>query len=804
VPRLVFFVGAWLAGASLISLLHAHARAGGAVVPGALLAVGLVAALLAVGYLMHDARASAAAPTADTGSTVLAAFAIGVGAVAVGHGAWQADRTCLAALGDPAQSLLVRLDGDAAPGAWVRGVARADARGLHEGDDDRETRHARAACRVPVAVSVREGDAVAGAWVQVHATRLTTGQLLRLDEARVVPTGSVDWLQGWRARTGRTIDTLFAERAPLVRALLVADQQGIDVAVRDRFATAGLVHVLSISGLHVAIIAGALRTLGAALRLRRATADLIALLGVGGYVTLLGLPPPAVRAATMLAVLMLSSRLGRPVHPWTALALGVVVPTFDPRVVASLGWQLSASGMAALVGARGLMRRWRAWPLVRPASATGSAAGRLAWRLRLSGPRLSGWRLVVVQELAVGTIASIVSAPLVAWAFGRVSLVAPLANLVAAPVVTLLQPTLFLALVLAPAPAVARWVADASVWPLLLLDRIALVASEVPFAALEVAPGVVTSLCMGVLVGALVVATARRRIGPPLLVGAAAVVVAIWAPVLDPGPGQLELHMLDVGQGDALALRTPRGRWVLVDAGRTWTGGDAGRRAVVPYVRRRGGEVALFVLSHPDADHVGGAPSVLDALRPARWWDPGFVHTSDVYREALAVARRHAIPWRRAQAGDSVRIDGVLLRVLGPDSSWTAAQSSANDASAVLLVQHGRVRFLLTGDAEAAQEAWLVERWGAALEATVLKVGHHGSRTSSTPAFLDAVRPQVALISVGAGNRYGHPAPPVVEALGERGVELLRTDRDGAVVLRTDGRSLTLETQHARWTRPVP
>jgi competence protein ComEC len=424
--------------------------------------------------------------------------------------------------------------------------------------------------------------------------------------------------------------------------------------------------------------------------------------------------------------------------------------------------------------------------------------------LRLVGPQLEGWRLVVVQELLVGTVASMVTAPLVAWVFGRVSLVAPLANLVASPVVAVLQPTLFLALLLAPLRGLAHWVADAAAAPLLLLDRIATAASHVPYAALEVAPGLLTACCMGVLAGALVVATARRRVLPPLLVGAAAMVVAVWAPVLQRGPGQLEVHVVDVGQGDALALRTPRGRWVLVDAGRIWKGGDAGRRTVVPYVRRRGGDVALFVLSHPDADHVGGAPSVLDALRPARWWDPGFVHSSDVYRAALEVAHRHGIPWRRAQTGDSLLLDGVVVRVLGPDSSWVASGTSANDASTILMVQHGRLRILLTGDAEAAQERWLVDRWGDALSATVLKVGHHGSRTSSTRALLDAVRPAVALVSVGAGNRYGHPAPEVLDALTGRGIEVLRTDRDGDVVLRSDGRTLSLETRFDRWTRPIP
>lgn len=214
--------------------------------------------------------------------------------------------------------------------------------------------------------------------------------------------------------------------------------------------------------------------------------------------------------------------------------------------------------------------------------------------------------------------------------------------------------------------------------------------------------------------------------------------------------------------------------------------------------------MALFVLSHPDADHVGGAPSVLDALRPSLWWDPGFVHGSGVYRDALAVAERRGVTWQRVVAGDSLELDGVLLRVLGPDSAWMAGEDNPNDASVILMVEHGAVRMLMTGDAEVAQEAWLVERYGASLNATILKVGHHGSRTSSTEALLDAVQPQIALISVGAGNTYGHPSPSVMDALRARGVDILRTDRDGAIVVRSDGRVLHLETRHTQWTHVVP
>ena len=262
--------------------------------------------------------------------------------------------------------------------------------------------------------------------------------------------------------------------------------------------------------------------------------------------------------------------------------------------------------------------------------------------------------------------------------------------------------------------------------------------------------------------------------------------------------------MIDVGQGDALALRTPRGRWILFDAGRVWKGGDAGRSSVIPYVRRRGGQVEAFVLSHPHDDHVGGAASVLDALRPRRYLDAAYAGGSDAYRASLTVAARRGIAWQRVDPGDTLIVDDVTLHILAPDSAWTAGLDDANDASAVVLAAYGRTRFLLTGDAETREEAWLVAAANADLRADVLKVSHHGSRTSSSPAFLAAVRPRVALISVGAGNRYGHPGARVLEDLAATGAIVLRTDRSGSVVVRSDGRSLFLDVEGESWPLSMP
>jgi beta-lactamase superfamily II metal-dependent hydrolase len=155
--------------------------------------------------------------------------------------------------------------------------------------------------------------------------------------------------------------------------------------------------------------------------------------------------------------------------------------------------------------------------------------------------------------------------------------------------------------------------------------------------------------------------------------------------------------------------------------------------------------------------------------------------------------------WRRVHPGDSFRLDGVSVSFLAPDSAWTVGLKDPNLASTIVLVEYGSVRFLLVGDAEQAEEDWLVQRFGATLHADVLKVGHHGSSTSSSDAFLRAVHPALATISVGAGNKYGHPNEDVLHALTRVGAEILRTDLLGTITIRTDGQRIEVQTRNDRW-----
>jgi competence protein ComEC len=190
---------------------------------------------------------------------------------------------------------------------------------------------------------------------------------------------------------------------------------------------------------------------------------------------------------------------------------------------------------------------------------------------------------------------------------------------------------------------------------------------------------------------------------------------------------------------------------------------------------------------------------VLRSLHPDAYWDGAFAGTSEPYRASLEAAREERVHWERVHPGDTLRVDGVLLRVLAPDSAWMSTLDDPNEASVVIAAQYGTVRFLLMGDAERGEERWLLEHERPLLEADILKVGHHGSRTSSGNEFLDAVRPELALISVGAGNSYGHPDASVVRALGQHGAVVLRTDLVGSVVVRTDGRVIEVEEGGDRW-----
>jgi len=355
-----------------------------------------------------------------------------------------------------------------------------------------------------------------------------------------------------------------------------------------------------------------------------------------------------------------------------------------------------------------------------------------------------------------------------------------LANLAAIPLAGLAVPGLMVALLLS-----SSWLAAGAGLCLALLDLVAKAAAALPGGHFIMIAGPrAAALWLGVLALAWWLWNSPRRhwtIAARLAFVAA--LSTLWASF-----GALRrlsdcscltVSFLDVGQGDAVALRSPAGRWLLIDGGPRGPQGDAGRRVVVPFLRSHGAsQLAGVVATHAHLDHFGGLPAVLDAFDPAFVLEPGEPVPDAGYLGFLAAVEGDGAAWHAARRGDRLELDGVTIEVLSPDSAWAVSQTDINEESVVLLVTYGATRLLLAGDAGIPTEAHLAGRVG---HVTLLKVGHHGSRGATSDRWLDELRPAEAVISVGAKNRYGHPAPETLARLRAHGVTVLRTDERGTI-----------------------
>jgi competence protein ComEC len=281
-------------------------------------------------------------------------------------------------------------------------------------------------------------------------------------------------------------------------------------------------------------------------------------------------------------------------------------------------------------------------------------------------------------------------------------------------------------------------------------------------------------------------------------VGVVTAIVISSAPFTSGGPptGEARLTMLDVGQGDGLVLQAPNGQTLLVDSGGLGAAFDIGGRIVTPALWALGvRRLDWLLFTHPDADHIGGALSVATDLRPREIWEGVPVPKNAERAQFEAAARSRGVAWRQLLAGDRLVLGAVVIDVLHPPRPDWERQKSRNDDSVVLRVQFGDVAIILTGDAGAEFESQFVPD-PPLPPLRLLKVGHHGSRSSSSARFIDTLRPQAALISVGRSNLFGHPAPDVLARLNAHGTRIFRTDRDGAISVTTDGRTVRIET----WT----
>ncbi len=570
-----------------------------------------------------------------------------------------------------------------------------------------------------------------------------------------------------RARADAALEALFPNDIEMVEALVLGRREYVDPVVRDRYARSGLSHLLAISGMHVGLLAGASLLLGTAARLPRRRAVLLTLATTWGYLVVIGAAPSALRAGLMISLALTATLLQRPAAAAPIIATAALLLLWlQPLVILDPGFQLSFMGVLGIL----LLRA----PLL--TIAPDRLLGRSPFRS-------------TVEAFAVGVAASVVTAPIVAHHFGIVAPVSILSGVPAVPLMSLALIGAIVALALLPlAPAVAHLAADGAALALRLLDSLASFSASLPYASAPVPPPPWWSWIAAATAAALVAQAAGRLRRPYRLLsmgGAALAILMLWPLAVRASSAGIEVHFVDVGQGDATAIRTPGRRWVLVDAGPASASYDAGQERVLPFLAAHAARrLEALVLTHPDLDHIGGAGALLRSLEVATVFEPGAAVGRDPYLQLLAGITETGSTWRAARSGRSMTIDGVRFDFLWPDPETVDPAEDANQISAVVRVVFGDFSLLLTGDVGVEVERTLVERHGAALRADVLKLGHHGSSTSTAEEFLDAVRPGLAVVSAGRRNRYGHPAPEVMARVAERQIPVARTDAQGTISVK--------------------
>lgn len=545
----------------------------------------------------------------------------------------------------------------------------------------------------------------------------------------------------WAARVRRWAKDAVAQALPpasaaLLHGLLLGARGDLPGEIDEAFRRAGVYHVLAVSGFNVALLASAVFAL---LKLARAgprISPIVAIVLVVGFALVVG-PEPSVARATIMAVLVLVALvIDREASVTNSLALAaLIILAARPGDLRDPGFQLSFAATAGILAA----------PLPRSRV-------------------LAAFGVTLAAQLAV--------LPVMLAHFNQLSTIAPLANLAVTPLAGAATVLGLLAVAVSAVTATGGQILFDAVWPLLLALRGAVaLAAAMPGALVHLpaphAAAITAHVAgLGLALGWWHLRGDRPRAGRVAGVAAAALLAAgalgeAW-PLLRPASGRLRVTILDVGQGDAIVVEAPDGRALLVDAG---PGGpdrlDAGARVVAPYLWNRGHlRLAAAVTTDQDVDHAGGMASIT---------------------RLFAIGET----WRAADFQDGPRLLGGVQVSALPGS----IDDTSNDGTLVLRLDFGHAVCLLASDAGRARERDLLAA-GVPLSATVLKVAHHGSRQSTSEDFLAAVAPAVAVVSAGARNPYGHPHPDTLDRLRRAGAHTYRTDRDGAIILETDGRTL--------------
>ena len=586
-----------------------------------------------------------------------------------------------------------------------------------------------------------------------------------------------------RLALDRSLQRVLPEPAASLGAGIAFGRDGnLSMDRKEDYNASGLRHLVAVSGSNISMVAAMTIALAVPL-VGRKRAWIPAALTIALYLLVAGFAPSVLRAGIMAGVLLLGGAIGRPQSGLPALAGALIVMTaLDPRDALEPGFQLSMAATAGLL----TLAPWIAHWLER-------------WSARHTFTSVPTW---VCEVTALSLAASLATAPIMWFHFGELSLVGPFANVIVQPVLLV---AFWLSVFTAAAGLVSNsagwWLSLAAYYPLAYIDTVASVAASLPFATLSLgSAGRATTVALFlplVFLGGLAYRFVPRSLPPSVRIerrrksarrilasatlGAFALAVIPISMLPARNAGELRIDFLDIGQGDAILITAPTGEQMLIDGGPS---GIELARQLSDVMAHWDRTIDVVVLTHPQEDHMGGLPELLDRFGVARQVIGGRVNDTATFRTLQGRVRTP----QATVAGDTITLGELTFDVLWPPAGYSG--EDLNDASVVMRLRYGDVTLLLTGDIQAEAQASLVAQ--ESVSATLLKVPHHGSRTSD-PDFLASVAPSIAAIQAGRDNRFGHPHKETLAALA--GARILRTDVHGRITIRTDGSTIRLSTE---------
>lgn len=601
-----------------------------------------------------------------------------------------------------------------------------------------------------------------------------------LDRQRIALQGEFERTPELRKRRGKIHDRLrevveerivrrFDEQSALAGALLTGNREAISPETASSFSRAGLSHVMAVSGLHVGFLVAPIWFMTTFLQgLGRVRWIGLGVLSVvlPLYALLAEFSPSVCRASLMAWLLFCSRMISREVDPLNVMgASALLLLLIDPAQLQDPGFQMSYTAVSLI------LLLFPVFNSLMPKKQRRTLHGR------------------VYALLSVSVIAQAGLFPILGYYFGEFSLIGPLANLLTVPLLSLVIPASLVILSIpdrfeSAVPFLNRINLTALGWTSEVAESLgslewSWIPVRVQFSSVFPAWTILTAWA----------AFASRPVARYRVTLLAAVWLACIALHLTfrMSAGELVVTVLDVGQGDAIHIRTPQGRHILVDTGRWTPFGDSAEGVLIPYFRHLGVDrLDAVILTHPHSDHIGGVPTLLREMEIAVIFHCGTPHDSNIYRRYTEMASERDIARHSVTAGDRIDLDpAIRIFVLGPEEDLPITEP--NNRSVVFKLVYGQTHLLFTGDAERLQEWRLTERYGDFLASDFLKAGHHGSRTSSGDAFLAEVQPGITVVSNGFRNRFGHPHPEAVERLRRKGSRLYFTALQGGLEFRSDG-----------------